>query len=81
MPTDTKKHTSVSHGSRDALVIFATVADTTWRMFVPVLGLMLLGLWIDTVSATKPLWTLIGLGAGVVIAILLVSKQIKEVMR
>lgn len=82
MPTDTKKKNSISDGQahRSALLLFATVADTTWRMFVPILGLMLLGLWVDNSNATKPLYTFIGLGAGVLVAVALVWLQIKQVM-
>lgn len=61
--------------------IFATIADTTWRMFVPVLAGVLGGLWLDTRIGTKPLYTFVGLGVGVVLAVLLVWAQLRKVLK
>lgn len=83
MQTDEKHDTSASHGSihASAVMIFATIADTTWRMFVPVLAGMLGGLWLDTVWATKPLLMFSGLGVGVLVAVLLVAQQLRAIMK
>lgn len=62
------------------MLIFATIADTTWRMFVPVLAGVLGGLWIDNQLGTKPLYTFIGLGVGVLLAALLVWAQLRKVL-
>ena len=61
-----------------ALILFAVAADTTWRMFVPTLGGTLLGLWLDSVNKTEPLYGIIGLALGIVITALLVRQQYKQ---
>lgn len=60
----------------DILFTFATIGDTTWRLFVPSVGLMLVGIWLDQVLGTKPWLMIAGLVLGSVIAILLVKKQL-----
>jgi len=62
-----------------AILLFATAADTTWRMFVPTLGGSLIGLWIDDIAGTEPIFAVGGLVVGVVITILLVRQQYKQV--
>lgn len=61
--------------------LIATMADTTWRMFVPTIGLLLLGIKMDRSYHTIPLWTLIGLGTGVTLAGLLIRQQLNKVKR
>lgn len=62
----------------DVLFTFATIGDTTWRLFVPSVGLMLGGLWFDQTFGTKPWLMIAGLVLGSVIAILLVKQQLKS---
>jgi hypothetical protein len=62
-----------------ALVIFGTILDTTWRMFIPVLSLLVLGLWLDTKTGHKPLFTLGGVLLGFGLAIALVYQQYRQV--
>lgn len=57
-------------------VILATIGDTTWRMFVPSVGLTLLGVWADGHFQTKPWLMIIGIVLGFFGAFLLVKKQI-----
>ena len=47
-------------------MIFRTIADTTWRIFVPVILLLVAGLLVDAQIGTKPWIMLTGvvLGAG-----------------
>jgi hypothetical protein len=61
--------------------LIATMADTTWRMFVPTVGLLLLGLQIDQAYHSLPWGTLIGLIIGSVIAGLLIRKQLNRVTK
>lgn len=63
----------------DVLVLFGTVADTTWRMFVPTLAGLALGIWADSTFDTKPLWTLIGVIVGVIVCLGLIYIQMKDV--
>lgn len=65
--------------AQDVLVLFGTVADTTWRMFVPTLAGLALGLWADSAFGTKPLFTLAGVILGVVVCLGLIYIQMKGV--
>ena len=64
--------------SPEARYLIATMADTTWRMFVPTIGLLLLGLQIDRTHHSAPWWTLIGLGTGIIMAGLLIREQLNK---
>lgn len=67
--------------ANDVLVLFSTVADTTWRMFVPTLLGLALGLWADSTFYTKPLFTLIGVIVGVIVCLGLIYVQMKGVKK
>lgn len=67
--------------SKDALIIFGTVADTTWRLFIPTIGFLSLGIWADTSYQTRPLWTLLGVSCGTIISLYLVYQQLKGVKK
>jgi len=60
------------------LLLFTIAADTTWRMFVPVISGTILGVWADNTVSPKPVGTVIGIALGVVIASLLVRQQMKR---
>ena len=61
------------------LLLLGTIADTTWRMFVPIVGLLLLGVWVDRTYATLP-WAMIILTIlGIAIAAALVRRQLNTV--
>jgi F0F1-type ATP synthase assembly protein I len=61
------------------LKIIQSFADTTWRIAVPVIGLTLIGIYIDKNHGTKPWLTLLGSVIGFIIAALLVKRQIRAV--
>jgi hypothetical protein len=63
------------------VLLLGTIADTTWRMFVPIIGLTILGVFGDNTYHTKPWLTMSGIVLGVAIASLLVIRQIKKVKR
>lgn len=67
--------------TNDLFVIFGTLGDTTWRMFVPSIGFTLLGAWLDSQFATKPWYMIAGIIVGVFGALMLVRKQLKMVKR
>lgn len=67
--------------TNDVLVLFGTVADTTWRMFVPTLVGLALGMWADSSFGTKPLWTLVGVIVGVAVCLGLIFVQLKGVKK
>lgn len=60
-------------------VILATIGDTTWRMFVPTVGLTMLGVWLDSGFGTKPWLMFMGIVIGFLGAFLLVKKQISGI--
>ena len=61
------------------LLLLGTIADTTWRMFVPVVGLLLLGVWLDKQLGTVPWMMLLLLIIGIAIAAELVRRQLISV--
>lgn len=61
------------------VLVFSTVGDTTWRLFVPTIGGTLLGLWADKSWNTTPWLTILGIILGSAIAIALVRAQLKKV--
>lgn len=58
--------------------LIAAMADTTWRMFVPTIGGILLGLSFDQRHGTAPIGVLIGLVIGGVVAGLLIREQLRK---
>ncbi|MBC7512549.1 AtpZ/AtpI family protein [Candidatus Saccharibacteria bacterium] len=78
-PNDIPSGTPRPPKNSTVVLLLGTMLDTTWRMFGPTLGLAALGLWADTRSGTGPLYSLLGVGIGIVIAALLVRHQFKKV--
>ena len=73
------KETDASASKTDdfnaATLLTKTMIGTTWRMFLPTVGLTLLGLWL------KPKLTLMGIAIGVIVATVLVFLQIAKIKR
>lgn len=67
-----------SHDASTVILLLGIAADTTWRMFVPVIGLTALGIWGDRSFMTKPWLTITGLAIGTVLATLLVRQQLRK---
>jgi len=65
-------------GSNAVLQMITTMADTTWRMFVPILGLLLAGIYFDKLWSSFPWMTLLGFALGVCISALLIRNQLKK---
>ncbi len=67
-------------GDSGAMMILArTMIGTMWRMFLPTIGLTLLGLWLDNVSGVKMRWLLAGVISGAIISVILVALQIAKI--
>lgn len=67
-------------GDSGAMMILArTMIGTMWRMFLPTIGLTLLGLWLDNVGGTKMRWLLAGIISGAIISVILVALQIAKI--
>lgn len=56
-----------------------TIADTTWRMFVPSIGLTLLGIWCDNKWQTTPWLMFAGIILGLLLAALAVWLQYRKI--
>lgn len=54
------------------------LADTTWRMTVPVVLFACLGIVIDRSIGSKPWVTLLGVVIGFVVAVFLIKKQLER---
>ena len=67
-------------GDSGAMMILArTMIGTMWRMFLPTIGLTLLGLWLDNVSGMKMRWLHAGIISGAIISVILVALQIAKI--
>ncbi|HRJ90750.1 MAG TPA: AtpZ/AtpI family protein [Candidatus Saccharibacteria bacterium] len=64
---------------RAVLLMLGDIADTTWRMFGPVVVLTGLGLWADSSYDTGPWLSLAGVLIGSAGAALLVKQQLTKV--
>ncbi|MGB2787487.1 MAG: AtpZ/AtpI family protein [Candidatus Saccharimonadaceae bacterium] len=79
-----RSRVSESSGVHDAsdgaspIFAFATIADTTWRLFIPSIGLLLLGVYLDYSFGTKPWLMIIGLVVGVTLSVVLVVLQLRR---
>ena len=61
------------------MILARTMIGTMWRMFLPTIGLTLLGLWLDSVSGMKMRWLLAGIISGATISVILVVLQIAKI--
>lgn len=64
--------------SSPVVFMLGTIVDTTWRMFVPTLGLMSAGFFADRALGTKPWLFTAGVVLGAIIAGLLVRNQLRN---
>lgn len=71
--SDAKNDTSLRSGG---LYLITSMADTTWRMFVPTVGLLLIGHALDERLATKPWLLLAGVAIGGCISAVLIKRQL-----
>jgi len=60
------------------VIFLGTFIDTTWRMFVPTIGMMLIGLWIDNLLNIKFVFMSVMLLAGCGLSYLLIRQQLKN---
>ena len=67
--------------SSTVILMLATIGDTTWRMFVPTLGLLLVGIWTDSQFGTGPWAAVAGILLGSLLAGLLVRNQLRNVRK
>ncbi|MFZ1249692.1 MAG: AtpZ/AtpI family protein [Candidatus Saccharimonadales bacterium] len=58
--------------------IFLDMADTSWRLFIPTVGLLLFGRHLDVTHGTKPWLMLLGVTIGAIIAAFLIKRQLQR---
>lgn len=79
VPAGKKSRASRKQASQpDALYLIVSMADTTWRMFVPTIGLALVGNMLDEKFHTKPWLLLVGAAIGGCIAAALIKQQLAK---
>lgn len=61
------------------ILLLGDIGDTTWRMFVPTIGLTVIGLLADKQLHTTPWMMIVGIIVGTFLAYKLVQRQIKKV--
>lgn len=64
--------------SSTAILLFVTIMDTTWRMFVPTIGCTFIGIVFDHLLNTKPYFTIFMIVIGAICSLFLVKLQIKK---
>jgi hypothetical protein len=72
-------HTVTPSSEKQAMLLLGTIGDTTWRMFVPTIGLTIAGLLVDKQLHTTPWVMVVGIVCGIFIAGMLVQQQLKKV--
>ena len=65
--------------SSPAAFVVTTIADTTWRMFIPTIGALLLGTYGDKHFGTFPWLFIASIIIGVAISAVLIRRQLKQV--
>jgi hypothetical protein len=70
---------SVPPDSSTVILLLLTIADTTWRLFIPSIGFTVAGLLLDKQFGTTPWIMIAGIILGIIVAILLVRAQLKKV--
>ncbi len=61
------------------MTLLLTMADTTWRMFIPSIAIIGSALWADLEFQTKPWLTLLSVPLGLGVSILLVRQQLRGI--
>jgi positive regulator of sigma E activity len=64
---------------KSTVLLLLTIADTTWRLFIPIVGFTVGGLIVDKLLTTKPWLMIVAMLLGTALAIWLVQAQLKKV--
>ncbi len=68
-----------NQSSSPAFLLITTALDTTWRMFVPIVGGLFAGIGLDQLLSIAPFATIMCLVLGVVLSGVLVVRQLSNV--
>jgi hypothetical protein len=76
-----KEKTTTKLVKNPALLLTATLLDTTWRVMLPGIVGVIIGIMLDHSWLTTPLMTIIGLVLGIALSVYLIYRQFKAVSR
>lgn len=79
MSTSTEHDKVAARDRENARKLLMSAADTTWRMFVPPLILVPVGIFIDLKLHTMPWLTILAAVMGLAVAVGLVGRQLRGV--
>lgn len=65
----------------DANLLFNTILDTTWRVFVPTIGGTFIGVGVDKLLNIAPLATMLFILGGFAVSGILIAMQLKSVRK
>ncbi len=77
-PTD-KGESPTPPEKSTVLLLLGDIGDTTWRLFVPTIGMTIAGVYLDNQIDTKPWLTIAGIVLGIILAAILVRNQLQKV--
>lgn len=80
-PKDYDDDVKSAPSGKIVFLIFATVADTSARLFLPTIGGTILGIWLDHTFDLTPICTILGVLLGSAMAFMLVYFQIQKVKK
>jgi len=80
LPAASDSATSGAHKANQhpSTYLILSMMDTTWRMFVPTIGLLIVGNALDERFGSRPGLMLLGVILGGLIATYLVKRQLKD---
>lgn len=79
--TEESRTTRSSAGTSAVQLLLLTALDTTWRMFVPTLGGLFIGIGLDKLLSTVPTITIICLVLGASLSTFLVFSQLRALKK
>jgi len=81
-PAENDKGASQKRQSISApMLLFMTALDTTWRAFVPTLGGVFLGIWVDAQFGIAPIGVIVCLVGGTILSTVLIIRQLINVRK
>lgn len=78
LPNEEASRHETPRSKSTAVLLLSDIADTTWRMFVPTVGLAVLGFMLDRQYATTPWMFILGFGLGCLITGVLIKRLFEK---
>ncbi len=60
-----------------AILLSLTLLDTSWRMFIPTIGGVIIGIALDHILLTTPVFTFMSVIVGSITSLMLIMSQLK----